>query len=76
MLKSDDNSVVKIALDFEVSGRKRQARLQKTCRRKQRRLKEDALNHARWRDGVQAIAEEMGQIWPSLQRGQYWIKNY
>ena len=30
-------------------------------------LKEDALNQAKWRNGVQTIVEGMGQIWPSLQ---------
>ena len=36
--------------------------------------KEDVLNRANWRNGVQAIAERMGEIWPSLLKGQYQIK--
>ena len=37
-------------------------------------LKEDALDRAMWRDRVQAIAEGMGWIWPSLLRGRQPIK--
>ena len=34
----------------------------------------NALNRARWRDIVRAIAEEIGCILPSLLRGQHQIK--
>ena len=37
--------------------------------------KEDALRRDKWRDGVRAIAEGMGQIRPSLLSGQHRIKS-
>ena len=66
VLRRDDNSVLRVALDLEVSGERKQGRPKKT-RKKQveeetERIglkKEDALNPDKWRDGVQAIAEGM-----------------
>ena len=37
-------------------------------------LKENALNQAKWRDGVQTVAEEIGSIHLFLLRRQHWIK--
>ena len=66
VLRRDDDSVLRVALDLEVSGERKQGRPKKT-RKKQveeetERIglkKEDALNPDKWRDGVQAIAEGM-----------------
>ena len=55
------------ALNLEVSGKRKRGRPKKTCRKqvKEERekiglKKEDALRRDKWRDGVRAIAEEMG----------------
>ena len=80
MLKRDDDSVLRVALDLEVSGKRKRGRPKKTWKKQVEEeiekigLKEDALNRSKWRDGVRAIAEEMGRIWPSLLRGQCRIK--
>ena len=53
----------KIALDFEVSGKRKRGRPKKTWKKQVEEetekigLREDTLNRAKWRDGVRAIAE-------------------
>ena len=68
MLKRDDDSVLRVALDLEVSGeRQEKARMSKKDLKKTRGegdkkigLKnEDALDRAKWRDRVRTIAERM-----------------
>ena len=67
VLKKDDDSVLRVALNLEVSGKKKRGRLKQTWKKhvveeteKIGLKKYDALNQAKWRDGVQAIAEGMG----------------
>ena len=51
MLRKDDDSVLRVALDLE------------TLEEETEKIglkKEDALNRDKWRDGVRAIAEGMG----------------
>ena len=67
VLKRDDNSVLRVALDLEVSGKRKRGRPKKTWTKQVKEATEeiglkkgDALNRAKWRDGVQAIAEGMG----------------
>ena len=64
LLKRNDNSVLRVALDLEVSGKKKRGRSEKTWIKQVEKekiglKKEDALNRAKWKDGVRAIAEEM-----------------
>ena len=82
MLRRDDDSILKVAQDLEVNGKRKQGQLKTTWKKQVEEeigkiglKKEDALNQAKWRDGVQAIAKEMAQIQPSLLRGQYQNKN-
>ena len=56
VLKRDDNSVLRVALDLEVSVKENQVK-EKT--EKIGLKKEDPLNQEKWRDGVRAIAEKM-----------------
>ena len=63
----DDDSVVRVALNLQVSGNRKRGRPKKTWRKQVEEetekiglKKEDALNRAMWRDGVRAIAEGMG----------------
>ena len=78
VLNRNDDSVLKIALDPKVSGKRKRGRPQKKqLEEKTEKIglkKKNALNRAKWRDGVQAIAEEMGRIWLFLLKGQYRIK--
>ena len=68
VLRRDDNSVLRVAQDLEVSGKRKQGQSKKTWKKQVEEKetekvglkKEDALNRAKWRDGVQAIAEGMG----------------
>ena len=53
VLRRDDDSVLRVALDLEVSGTRNRGRPMKIG------MKKDALNRAKRRDGVQAIAEGM-----------------
>ena len=63
VLRREDDHVLRKALDFEVRGRRKRGRpkkkwkkqVEEECRRVGLR-KEDALNRARWREGVRAIA--------------------
>ena len=66
MLRRDDDNVLKVALDLEVSGKRKRGRPKKTWKKQVKEetekiglKKEDALNRAKWRDGMQAIAEGM-----------------
>ena len=67
MLRRDDDSVLRVALNLEVSGKRKQGRPRKTWQKqveeeteKTGLKKEDALRQDKWRDGVGAIAEGMG----------------
>ena len=65
--EEDDDRVLRVALDLEVSGKRKRGRQKKTWKKQVEEetekiglKKEDALNRAKWRDGVQVIAEEIG----------------
>ena len=78
-LKRDDDSVLRIALNLEVSGKRKRERLKKTWKKQVETekiglKKEDALRRGKWRGGVRTIAEEMRLIRPSLLKGQHRIK--
>ena len=67
MLRRDDDSVLRVALDLEVSGKRKPGRLKKTWKKQVKEetekiglKKENALNRAKRRDGVRAIAKGMG----------------
>ena len=67
VLRRDDDSVLRITLDLEVNGKRKPGRLKKTWKKQVEEetekiglKKKDALNQAKWRDEVQAIAEGMG----------------
>ena len=67
VLRRDDDSVLRVALNLEVSGKRKQGRPKKTWRKQVEEetekiglKKEDALRRDKWRDGVRAIAEGMG----------------
>ena len=57
VLRRDDDSVLRVALDLEVSGKRKQGRLKKTWKKqveeetKKIGLKKDALRRDKWRDG-------------------------
>ena len=82
-LKENEKAILKRmerAMDPEVSGKRKRGRSKKTWKKQVKETeiglkKEDALNRAKWRDGVQAIAEEIGRIRLSLLRGQHRIIN-
>ena len=62
----DNDSVLKVALDLEVSGKRKRERPKKTWKKQVEEetekigLKEDSLRRDKWGDGVRAIAEGMG----------------
>ena len=66
MLRRDDDSVLRVALDLQVSAKRKRRLLKKTWKKQVEEetekidLKEDDWNQTKWSDGVQAIAEEMG----------------
>ena len=65
VLRRDDDSVLRVALNLEVSGKRKRGRPKKTWKKQVEEKeigfkKEDALNRDQWRDEVRAIAEEMG----------------
>ena len=67
VLRRDDDDVLKIALNFEVNGKRKRGRPRKTWKQLVEKeinkigLKtEDALDRAKWRDGVRTIAEGVG----------------
>ena len=61
MLKRDDDSVLRVALDLEVNGKRKQGRPKKTWKKQVKEKtktglkKENTLNQAKWRDRVLAI---------------------
>ena len=66
VLRKDDDSVLRVTLDLEVSGKKKRVQPKKTWKKQAEEetkkiglKKEDALNRDRWGDGVRVIAEEM-----------------
>ena len=67
MLRRNDDSVVRVALNLEVSGKRKQGRPKKTWKKQVEEetekiglKKEDALRRDKWRDRVRTIAEGMG----------------
>ena len=67
VLRRDDDSVLRVALDLEVSGKKKRGRPKKTWMKQVEEetekigLKMDALRRDKWRGGVRAIAKERGK---------------
>ena len=67
VLRRDDDSVLRVALNLEVSGKRKRGRPRKTWKKQVEEetekiglKKEDVLRRDKWRDRVQAIAEGMG----------------
>ena len=67
VLRRDDDSVLRVILNLEVSGKRKRGRPKKTWKKQVEEeteniglKKEDALRRDKRRDGVRAIAEEMG----------------
>ena len=67
MLRRNDNSVLRVALSLEVSGKKKRGRPKKTWKKQVEEetekvglKKQDALRRDKWRDGMRAIAERTG----------------
>ena len=62
VLRRDEDSVLRVAPDLEVSGKRKRGRLKMTCKKQVEEetekigLKEDALSRDKWRDEVQEIA--------------------
>ena len=66
VLRRDYDSVLRVALNLEVSGKRKRGRPEKTWKKQMEdeteRIglkKEDALNRDKWRDRIPAIAEGM-----------------
>ena len=67
MLRRDDESVLRVALNLEVSGKRKRGQPKKTRKKQVEEETEkiglkkvDALRRDKWRDGVRATAERMG----------------
>ena len=67
VLRRDNDSVLRVALDIEVSGKRKRGPPKKTWKKQVKEepekiglKKEDVLNRAKWRDGMQGIVEGMG----------------
>ena len=67
MLRKDDDSVLRVAMNLEVSGDRKRGRPKKTLKKQVEEetekiglKKKDALRRDKWRDGLRAIAEGMG----------------
>ena len=63
VLKRDDDSVLRVALNLEVSGKRKRGRPKKQVEEETEKIglkKEDARRRDKWRDRVRAIAEGMG----------------
>ena len=67
MLRRDDDNVLRVTLNFEVSGKRKRGRPKKTWKKQVEEetekiglKKEDALRQDKWKDGVRALAEKMG----------------
>ena len=68
MLRRDDDNVLRVAMNIEVSGKRKRGRPKKTWKKQVEEetakiglKKDDALRRDKWRDGVRAIAEGMGK---------------
>ena len=66
VLRRDNDNVLKVALNLEVSGKRKRGRPKRTWRKQVEEetekiglKKEDALRRDKWREGMQAIAEGM-----------------
>ena len=66
MPNRNDDSVLRVAFDLEVSGNRKRGQSKKTWKKQVEAetekidlKKEDTLNRTKWRDGRQAIAEGM-----------------
>ena len=65
MLRRDDDSVLMVALDLEVSGKRKKGRPKKAWKKQVEEktekigLKEEALRRDKWRGGARAIAKGM-----------------
>ena len=67
VLRKDDDSVLRVALNLEVSDKRKRGRPKKTWKKQVEEeevglKKEDTLNRDHWRDGVRAIAEKMDEL--------------
>ena len=67
VLRRDDDNVLRVAMDLEVSGKRKRGRPKKTWKKQVEEetekiglKKKVALRRNKWRDGVQAIAKGMG----------------
>ena len=67
LLRRVDDSVLRVALNLEVSGKRKRGRPKKTWKKQVKEKtekiglkKEDALRRDKWWDGVRAIGEGMG----------------
>ena len=65
MLRRDDDSFLRVALNLEVSGKRKRGRPKKTWKKQVEEekvdlKKEDALNRDKWRDEMRGIVEGMG----------------
>ena len=67
VLRRDDDSVLRVALNHEVTGKRKRGRPKKTWKNQVEEetekvglKEEDALRRDKWRDGVREIAEGMG----------------
>ena len=67
VLRKDDHSVLRVTQNIEVSGKRKRGRSKKTQKKQVEEETEkiglkkgDALNRAKWRDGVRAIAAGIG----------------
>ena len=67
MLRKDDDNVLRVVLNREVSGKRKQSRPKKTWKKQVKEetekiglKKEDALIRDKWRDGVRAIVKGLG----------------
>ena len=67
VLRRDDDSVLRVALNLEVSGKRKRGRPRKIWKKQVEETekislkKEDALRRDKWRNRVRAIAEERGK---------------
>ena len=64
VLRRDDDSVLMVALDLKVSGKRKREQTKNSWKKQVQKetekidlKKEDALNLEKWRDGVRAISE-------------------
>ena len=67
VLRRDDDSVLRVALNLEMTGKRKRGRSKKTWKKQVEEetekiglKKEDALRRDKWKDGVRAIAKGMG----------------